>query len=570
MFKKILLSSCLIFIFPFIALAENSEIIENFETEIKINQDATVDIVENIEYNFGSQQKHGIIRTLPIKYKARGGKYSVDISEIKVYLNGQKYDHFTTKHSGENLKIKIGEADKLITGQQIYTIQYTTNEVINFFDEYDEFYWNVNGTEWSVPIQKTSAKVFFPPTSQSIKLACYFGAYGSEEQCSAEQIDNQSVLFSTQNLQVGENMSIILGLPKNLIDKPTATASMMKKILDNLILLLPITTLIFLLYLWLTRGRDAVFYQTIIPQYAPPKNLTPLEVGVVIDEKADNRDISAEIIQLAIKGFLKIQKINPEKKSWLGNTSNDYVLIKLKNAEDTSNKIDKLLMVGIFGHLNKVKVSDLKNNFYQDLQKIKTELYKSVEKNEFFLKNPNTIRKFYRGLGSFVMFTGFFIGSFLESGIAGASIIFSGALFLIFSFAMPALTQKGVEMKAYILGLKMYLEVAEKDRINFHNAPEKNPKHFEELLSYAMVLKVETEWAKQFENIYQGQPDWYEDSFGGTFNPIFFTQDLHSFSQLANSSLASRPNTAASGGSGFSSGGGFSGGGFGGGGGSSW
>ena len=133
---------------------------------------------------------------------------------------------------------------------------------------------------------------------------------------------------------------------------------------------------------------------------------------------------------------------------------------------------------------------------------------------------------------------------------------------------MPKKTRQGVLAKEHILGLKQYLTVAEKDRIKFHNAPEKNPEHFEKLLPYAMVLGVERDWAKQFEGIYNKQPDCYNDSSGVPFSALVLSNSLDSFQTKANSALASRPSSASSGGSGFS--GGVSGGGFGGGGGGSW
>ncbi len=138
---------------------------------------------------------------------------------------------------------------------------------------------------------------------------------------------------------------------------------------------------------------------------------------------------------------------------------------------------------------------------------------------------------------------------------------------MIFSFVMPAYTQKGAEMKEYILGLKKYMTVAEKDRIEFHNAPDKNPEIFETLLPFAMVLGVEKLWAKQFEGIYRQNPSWYSDRSNHAFSAVAFTNNLGGFSGSVQSAFAATT-TAASGGSGFSGGG--SGGGGGGGGGGSW
>jgi len=154
----------------------------------------------------------------------------------------------------------------------------------------------------------------------------------------------------------------------------------------------------------------------------------------------------------------------------------------------------------------------------------------------------------------------------------GAVAIIAGGVSLMvlvfFAVIMGHRTEKGVEIKEKLLGLKLYLETAEKDRIKFHNAPAKNPKRFEKLLPYAMVFGVEKEWAEQFEDIYKVQPDWYDGVGGQSFNSIILADSLHSFSETTSATAFSAPSSAGAGGSGFSGGG--SGGGFGGGGGGSW
>jgi uncharacterized membrane protein len=169
-----------------------------------------------------------------------------------------------------------------------------------------------------------------------------------------------------------------------------------------------------------------------------------------------------------------------------------------------------------------------------------------------------------------VLAGGFLTGIFgsLQDGWGILSGIISGIIILVFGWLMPAVTKKGAELKENILGFKDFLSVTETDRLKFHNAPEKNPALFEKFLPHAMVLGVEKEWAKQFEGIYNQQPDWYEDSSGRMFNAIILSSMISDFSSSAMTTMASQPSSAAGGGSGFSGGG--AGGGGGGGGGGSW
>jgi hypothetical protein len=126
------------------------------------------------------------------------------------------------------------------------------------------------------------------------------------------------------------------------------------------------------------------------------------------------------------------------------------------------------------------------------------------------------------------------------------------------------MTQEGVLMKERLLGLRDYLQIAEKNRLEFHNAPEKSPALFEQLLPAALILGVSGIWAKEFADIYTQPPQWYSGSGGAGFSAGAFVSDMNGFSSAASSSLAASPSSSGSGG------GGFSGGGRGGGGGGSW
>jgi uncharacterized membrane protein len=127
---------------------------------------------------------------------------------------------------------------------------------------------------------------------------------------------------------------------------------------------------------------------------------------------------------------------------------------------------------------------------------------------------------------------------------------------------MPAKTGQGVLVHEKIEGFRRYLSVAEKDRLEFHNAPEKTPELFDRFLPYAIALGVEDKWAEQFKDLELPERDWYTGSPGTAFTAAALVSDLSSFT--GDVSAAAAPKSSGS------SGGGFSGGGFGGGGGGSW
>ncbi|MDI6778232.1 MAG: DUF2207 domain-containing protein [Patescibacteria group bacterium] len=552
------------------------EKIASFAGEIKINSDSTIDVKETIAYDFGDQQKHGIFRFIPVKYKARGGNYNLRISNIKVAdENGAPYN-FTTSYPGDNVEIKIGDADKFVSGTKNYVISYVIRRAVNYFPDHDELYWNFTGDKRQIPIESSSLKVILPEAAkENLQYKCFQGVFGSTNECAASVSENIIEYNSGEILNPGEGMTIVAGWPKGITPEPTVFQKMLDIARDNWTLFVPIIVFALMFRLWSKKGRDPRGRGTIIAQYESPDQLAPAEIGTMIDGSADNQDVSATIIDLAVRGFLKIKRM--EEKGFLGIKSTDYTFIKLKDEEPERN-FEKEVMKGIFdpekadangasGEKEK-KLSDLKNKFYKTLSDVKDLLYKGVTEKRYYTSNPNNTRILWIVAG--VMSGGFLAGIFgsIQGGWGIFSGIVSGIIILVFGWLMPAVTAKGAELKENILGFKDFLSVTETDRLKFHNAPEKNPQMFEKFLPHAMVLGVEKEWAKQFEGMYNQQPDWYEDSSGRMFSAIILSSIVSDFSSTATAAMASQPSSAAGGGSGFSGGGG--GGGFGGGGGGSW
>ncbi len=213
------------------------------------------------------------------------------------------------------------------------------------------------------------------------------------------------------------------------------------------------------------------------------------------------------------------------------------------------------------GKSEQIKLSDLKNIFYTHAQEIKEIVFNKLVENGYFKGDPRRARAPYYIFGAMLIFSMFYFANLFSGYIFFINIFITACIVVGFGYLMPARTEKGVRTREYILGLKEYLQIAEKDRINFHNAPEKKPEIFEKLLPYAMVLGVENAWAKEFNGIYTEPPRWYTNGHMGTFNTIYLASSLGDFYHTYDAATFSRPG---------SRGGGFSGGGGGGGGGGSW
>jgi len=534
------------------AIGIDEEYIESFDAIITINDNGQLEITEAIEYNFQNTQRHGIYRDIPYSYNARGGKFKIDINVLKVTDGNSNDLSYQLSRKSGNLQIKIGEPDKYVTGLQTYRITYTANRIINYFDSHDELYWNVTGNNWPVVIDKAYATVFIPENS-SYDSQCFTGFPGStSEDCRINKPNSQTVSFESES-SLGQNqgLTIVVGLRKGFLPPPSWLQKTFWILEDNFYLFLPLLVLVIMFCVWFNFGRDLGKKKAIIPIYNAPNNLNPTEVGALIDEKIQTKDITAILIYLAVKGYLKIKKIN----------NNDWELIKQKDFLDLQDW-QCGLMNEIFKHQETVKLSALKNKLAVQMTKISRHIYSSMTIAGFFKTSPSKIRGYFTTL-SFIIFIMAFL-PFISFLLLKVSIAVSAIIIFSFGLVMPRKTKLGTKVYQQIKGYKMYLSVAEKDRIKFHQNPNKSAVIFEEHLPYAMVLNVEKKWANKFKDIYLTQPSWYEGNFRA-FNSLVFVSSLNNFNKTV-TMVSGR--SAATGSSGFS--GGHSGGGFGGGGGGSW
>lgn len=551
------------------------EFIKSFDANITVNIDNSIDATEKIVYDSGGEDHHGIYRNI---YLYSSIEYKMNIEGVSVVDENNNPYIFTTSNSSSDVNIKIGDPDKTFTGQKTYIIKYHVTKAVGQFKDFDEIYWNVTGNDWTMPIQKASVSVNLPAGVKMIQSSCYYGYKGSTDKCELKDNQNEVYYFeSPRPLETSEGLTVAIGFPKGVVTSYTNSdkvSNFLGMYLSWIIGgFLPILTLILSLLYWYKNGRDPKGRGVIVPQYDVPDGLTPMEVAGIIDQKVSADNISAEIIYLATKGYIKIKQTE-EKVLGLFN-STDYELTKLKDSHDGTSDFDQKLMSGLFsfGSGATVKMSDLRDVFYSHVKTITDSVLDGL-----------LIKGYYKNLGRMkkagnVMFVIFFMliwGSIFFGGFIGTlffrtnplpiilGIFVSIIIYTIISSFFPAKTEKGVAIKEYLLGLKDYLKIAEKDRLIFHNAPEKKPEVFEKLLPYAMVLSVADIWAKEFEGIYTTPPSWYSGGSNTAFNAIVFTHSLSSFSSFASSSMSSSPSSSGSGGGGSSGGGG------GGGGGGSW
>ena len=172
---------------------------------------------------------------------------------------------------------------------------------------HDEFYWNVTGDEWEIPILAATARVQVPPEVTGLAARVYTGPIGSSttNNATATEIEYVFYFVTAESLGPREGMTFSLAWAPGVVARPTSYASSVRFLHANWIFLVPLLTLIVMYRPWNARGRDPARL-AVHPQYEPPEGMTPAEIGTLIDNSPDMRDITASIVDLAVRGYLKI------------------------------------------------------------------------------------------------------------------------------------------------------------------------------------------------------------------------------------------------------------------------
>ena len=470
--------------------------VKDFNEQVTVNANGTVEVTEIIEVQFiGSY--HGIYRTIPVEYDTpQHLNYTLILEPISVTDGDGHSLQYEQSREGRYLKFKItvpGAEDATRT----VTLRYRLLDAIRFFDTYDELYWNVTGDSWDVPIESVSAHIELPGGVTGLRAVAYTGVFGSRAQDAQVEIKSNSVeIQSTRRLGYHEGLTAVAGWDKGFVHAPGFGARVMLFLRSNWPLFLPIATFLVMLWLWWTRGRDPE-QDAITVQYEPPDKLTPGECGTLVDNEAAMRDITATLVDLAVKGYLTIEQ--KEEEHLLGLSHSKEYIFHLKQPATqwaTARAHEREMLSAIFddGANTDVKMSDLQNHFYTHLPVIRDRIFDALMADGYYLHRPDAVRQAYVGAGFVIGILLFIFGGALgaATGVAKATWVLAaigtGAVICIVGWFMPARTLSGARTFARVLGFENFLGRVESDRIE---RLEKTPELFEKFLPYAMALHVE-------------------------------------------------------------------------------
>jgi uncharacterized membrane protein YgcG len=567
-----------------------------FDVRIVIEEGGSLVVTETIEQDFGDTTRHGIFRYIPnrLRYDDTYDRvYPIEL--VSVTASGDTPDAVETSDENGSFVIRIGDPDTTITGRHTYTIVYRVEGAMNGFETHDELYWNAIGTDWEQSIEQMRVRVEAP--APITRVACFQGPFGSTLGCTRSQIRDGVGVFRQDGLGSFTAMSVVVALPPGtvastapVLDERWSVGRAFSRTPATVGGSLGLLTLVVGGFSWLMwkRGRDLRFAGSQVDQvmgapagaptqavplfeqgegpveFAPPEDLRPGQVGTLIDEEANTLDVSATIVDLAVRKHLVIEEI--PKKWMLGKP--DWKLTRLEGDAEGLLQYERTLLEGLFEDGGQIELSDLRKKFATRLQKVKDQLYADVVKRKWFVRRPDRARQTWAAIGSVALVAGIaataLLALFTHEGLLGVPLVVGGLLVLVGAKWMPRRTAKGTAITRRVNGFRRVIETAEEHTAAW--AEQENV--FTRFLPYAVVFGVTDKWARAFEALGQQPSDdmsWYVSPRPFVFAE--FADSVDSFAVTTGGVIASTP--SGSGGSGFG-GGGFSGGGGGGGGGGSW
>lgn len=568
----------------------NDFTIQSFEADYYLGRDSegrsTLKTVEKIIAIFPDyDQNHGLERAIPKTYDG----HSTSLRVQSVTDEQGRALNYSDRTSNDNLVLRIGDADTYVHGSNTYVITYTQRDATRFFDttNADEFYWDVNGTQWGQSMGRVTARVHVAAglgDALSNKISCYQGREGDTAACPlARSSENGETIFTAnaENLNPGENVTVAIGFAPHTFSVYQQSAQ--EKLFATLfgvwgLLLVVGSVIAAIILVWVIIVRRRVMNRvkgrpSITPEYLPPKGTSVLLSGEVL--RNSTSDITAQLIDLAVRHYVKIYQTR-EKALF---KSAEYELSLEKPIDDLHSE-EQALIKNLFGGQapkpgTRFAMKSLQSNYKlgKKLLASRKKLREDARGTYGLYERAEVEARRFKTLGTTMMI----IGVITLSPV----VVIVAIITLTVAHTLWPLTQKGVELRDYLSGLSEYIRVAETERINMLQSPEgaekvgeivdngnttQLVKLYERVLPYAILFGIEKEWTKQLGAYYEArgaQPDWY--SGNGAFNAVVFSSAINGFT-----SQASSYSSATSSASGGSDGGGSSGGGGGGGGGGGW
>jgi uncharacterized membrane protein YgcG len=573
------------------AWAQSPEWILDYSVDLEIEAGGDLLVAEEIAYDLGTEERHGIFRDVPVRFRyddRHDRVYPLEVLEVSGSPGTPV--QYVLEDVDNTLRIRIGDADQTITGRHDYRIVYRVEGTLNGFADHDELYWNAIGADWEVPIQQASVRVRAPAAIG--RVACYAGPVGSTRSCGPGETDGRSAAFATSGLDPNEGLTVVVGFPTGVVPAPRPVLEERWSLTQafsvapgTLAMAGGVLVVVLLVLGWLfgVVGRDRRADDPLgslagaMVEAVPPEGIRPAQAGLLVDEVVNPVAIPATLVDLAVRGYVRIEE-DPANDDW---EKPDWRLVKLKAADKNLLDYERKLFDGLFVAHGRVEdaeavwLSELEKNFYHQSTLVRLALYQDAVTRGWFTDYPDEVQQRWvkRGRAVTVLGAALTVAAALtDYGLVALPLLLAGPALMLGARWMPRRTPGGAQLLRRVNRFRAYLQTAGADRAD----PAQAADQFSPYLPYAIVFGLTEQWTRTLALIgAPAHPPWYQSR--RPYSPHRFHSRMHRFSSASAASLTTPPPSpavkGASGfgsGSGSSGGGGFSGGGGGGGGGGSW
>jgi hypothetical protein len=585
---RILLAACLSLLAA-LSVRAQSERIPDFHSDITLEDDASLQVTETITViSAGNKIRHGIFRDFPTSYTdPHNNRYVVGFQMLSATRDSVP-EQFRVEDQFNGKRIYLGNPNALVApGRHVYTLTYATSRQLGFYKDHDELFWNVTGNGWDFPIDKSSATVHLPGSipADKVTLSGFTGPKGAREAHLSASTEDATFQFTSQRaIAPREGLSILLIWPKGYITPPTFSQNLEFFFRDNRGALLLasgfLVTLLYYLIAWSAVGRDPA-RGVIMALYEPPANLSPSAMRYLMRMGYDNKTFAAAILDMAVRGFLKITE-----------GSGAYTLTLTGKDDRVLTPDEKQIACELFEGRNEVLLQPENHTLIKNAMVATQKWLKSAEEKTYFLSNSRylipaiilsvlVMLSYFASLGMPQRIGGVFVSFWLTFWTIGVSallltvfaawrdvvrhgsasligagkalfytlfaipflggeimglvflakttslsfgifLVATGILHGVFVHLMKAPTFAGRRLMDQVEGFKMFLGSVDGDRLNRAAPPQQTPAMFEKFLPYALALDVERDWANKFSGILAAAGTT-PGSSGSAYTPSFYS-----------------------------------------------
>jgi len=193
------------------ASAARSLVIQEFDADVLVNPDATIDVTETIRPRFTGSW-NGIYRNIPVEYQtSQGFNFTLLLDVVSITDDAGNALRFQQSRERHYQKVKVwvpGATDATRT----VILKYRVRNGLKFFEDHDELYWNITGDEWDAPIRAATARIYLPPGVTGLRAVAFTGGYGSREQAASITLgENEVRVQTTRVLNFREGLTVAVG-----------------------------------------------------------------------------------------------------------------------------------------------------------------------------------------------------------------------------------------------------------------------------------------------------------------------------------------------------------------------